>query len=244
MPVEKTPNGVLDEKYAEQRRKKPELAYRLATRSRLVVESVRSYLPNRSHLNVLDMGCAEGRVLVELAGHLPQSRFVGIEYSRGLVNMGKDIPAKIAVIQGDVTALPFCDTEEAFDVVCALAVLEHLDSPEAAVAEAERVLKPGGLFVATSPAPVWDRVSTTLGLLEDDSHVTRLGRRRLIDLLQNTTLDFCAFRRFMWAPIAFLPYLHVPVSSGFSLRVDRFIERLKFMNLLFVNQAIVARKRL
>ncbi len=38
-----------------------------------------------------------------------------------------------------------------FDYVTMLAVIEHLDNPEAAVKEIHRVLKPGGKFIFTTP---------------------------------------------------------------------------------------------
>jgi SAM-dependent methyltransferase len=49
--------------------------------------------------------------------------------------------------------LPFAD--ESFDLVCLFDVLEHLDDDKRALCEAFRVLRPGGLLVASVPAYAW-----------------------------------------------------------------------------------------
>ena len=51
---------------------------------------------------------------------------------------------------GDLRALPLAPA--VFDVVLALDVLEHLDDDATALAEAARLLKPGGTLVVTVPA--------------------------------------------------------------------------------------------
>jgi SAM-dependent methyltransferase len=61
----------------------------------------------------------------------------------------RDLP----VMVGDVCELPFSDRE--FDGAVCGEVLEHLDDDRAAVGEIARVLRPGGLLVATVPANPW-----------------------------------------------------------------------------------------
>lgn len=70
---------------------------------------------------VLDAGCRDGA----LAALLPQAWVVGLDR------------AGAAAVRGDVTRLPFAD--RAFDVVCALDVLEHCDDLAGAFAECLRV---------------------------------------------------------------------------------------------------------
>src|SRR5262249_23890349 len=45
---------------------------------------------------------------------------------------------------GDAYNLPYADAR--FDAVCVMDFLEHVESPERVIAEAARVLQPGGLF--------------------------------------------------------------------------------------------------
>ena len=67
--------------------------------------------------------------------------------------------------------LPIADQSVA--VVCLLDVIEHLDHPEAALAEAYRVLVPGGRLVVTVPAHprLWSAADEHLG------HKRRYTRR-------------------------------------------------------------------
>jgi 2-polyprenyl-6-hydroxyphenyl methylase/3-demethylubiquinone-9 3-methyltransferase len=55
-----------------------------------------------------------------------------------------DASGRVRYVEGDALALPFDDGS--FDAVCAMDLLEHVESPAHAIAEASRVLAPGGLF--------------------------------------------------------------------------------------------------
>ena len=69
-------------------------------------------------------------------------------------------------------ALPFADAT--FDMVCTLAVLEHVDDPFACAAEIVRVLKPGGLLFSGIPF-----MQPEHGYPDHFFNVTRSGHRRL-----------------------------------------------------------------
>ncbi len=53
------------------------------------------------------------------------------------------------VVLGEVTSLPFADN--AFDLVCALDIIEHVDDDDAALSELVRVAKPGGTLLISTP---------------------------------------------------------------------------------------------
>lgn len=234
--------GVFGADFAEDRGKKPHLKFRLKTRARIVAEAARRYLDTTTGLAVMDMGAAEGRTLAQTSSLMPGSTFTGVEYSQELVDSAVDLPGNVRLIRGDITRLPDQFRANSFDVVSALAVLENLESPADAVREAARVLKPGGLFVATVPEPTWCRVCRKLGIRKVVCDVTDVGKGLVVETLEDAGLDLVEFRRFMWAPIAALAYLHLPTSPSFCLACDRGISSLRIFDWLFVNQSVVGRK--
>ena len=94
---------------------------------------------------LLDMGCGGGL----LAPHLPPGwRHVGVDLSETALAVAAE--HGVEPVRADVAALPFDDAS--FDVVVAGEVLEHVPDMEAVVAEACRVLRPGGTFVCDTIA--------------------------------------------------------------------------------------------
>jgi SAM-dependent methyltransferase len=93
---------------------------------------------------VLDAGCGNGLPLAVLRER--GAAAVGMDLSPGMVQQaGHD-----RVMAGDIQHLPFPD--DRFDAAGAFMMLYHVPDQEAAVAELRRVVKAGGVVVATAPS--------------------------------------------------------------------------------------------
>jgi len=94
---------------------------------------------------VLDVGCRYGALT---RAYLAGNEVVGVDVDRWAL----DEAARLGIETqwADIEeGLPFED--ESFDVVAAGELLEHVRDPAALVAEARRVLRPGGTFVGSVP---------------------------------------------------------------------------------------------
>jgi ArsR family transcriptional regulator len=111
-------------------------------------------LGNRRFGSLLDLGTGTGRLL-ELFAPL-YGRAVGVDASADMLavaraNLDKAGLANTQVRLGDIHHLPFA--RDSFDVVTIHQVLHYLADPERAVAEAARVLRPGGRLLIVDFAP-------------------------------------------------------------------------------------------
>ena len=103
--------------------------------------------PARPGALLLDLACGAG----VLAPHVRGYRHVGVDLSREALPQARS--HGVVPVRGDVLALPFAD--EVADVVVAGEVLEHVTDLDRAVAEACRVLRPGGTLVLDTIADTW-----------------------------------------------------------------------------------------
>lgn len=96
---------------------------------------------------VLEIGCGVGAQTVTLAGRHPDTQFVSIDLSVSSLRVARSGVrqrelSNVEHQRVDLFHLPF--TDASFDHAFICHVLEHLEDPIAGLAEARRVLKPGG----------------------------------------------------------------------------------------------------
>jgi len=99
--------------------------------------------------NVLEIGCGTGAVTRTLAQWPGVAQVVGVDPSPVFIARARTLAhgiANIAFEQGDGRALAF--PPEAYDVVVIYTTLSHVPQPDSLLAEAYRVLRPGGWVAA------------------------------------------------------------------------------------------------
>ncbi|MFD5814341.1 methyltransferase domain-containing protein [Streptomyces sp. NPDC127038] len=96
--------------------------------------------------DLLDVACGTGIVTSRLATARPGLRVTGADAAHGMARRAAErLPG--AAVRADARRLPF--SAGSFDAVCAVWLLHLLDDARPVVAEAARVLRPGGVFVTT-----------------------------------------------------------------------------------------------
>jgi len=93
---------------------------------------------------ILDLGCGTGQFAsLALEGRLD----MGVDWNARALHQAMRTSRYDEVRCADACRLPFADDQ--FQTVLAVSVFEHIGQPRLALAEAFRVLRPGGQFVAT-----------------------------------------------------------------------------------------------
>lgn len=100
-------------------------------------------------MRVLDAGCGVGSITIGLAKVVAPGEVVGIDISEASLVTARSSAetqglSNVRFELADVTALPFDDAS--FDAAFAHALLQHVESPAAALAEMRRVLRPGAII--------------------------------------------------------------------------------------------------
>jgi 2-polyprenyl-3-methyl-5-hydroxy-6-metoxy-1,4-benzoquinol methylase len=97
-------------------------------------------------LHILDVGCGSGTLL----GLLKQRGFqtLGIDFSAEAAKLA-DTENGVQVLVGSLNEAQF--PAQSFDIVTLFHVLEHVTNPRTVLAEAGRILKPGGSIVLQVP---------------------------------------------------------------------------------------------
>jgi ubiquinone/menaquinone biosynthesis C-methylase UbiE len=117
----------------------------LMARQRFALQIVEAALPYGS--KILDAGCGPG----EMAAKLMQRGYEvwGLDIAEAMVRRARERCGVNRFRVGDIERIPFPDNT--FDGVVCLGVLEYLDTDAKALREIERVLKPGGMAVVSTP---------------------------------------------------------------------------------------------
>ena len=91
---------------------------------------------------VAEIGCGTGAVARDLASRPGVAEVVGIDPSPVLLARARELGGDVSYVEGDGRELPLADGS--LDVVVLHTTLCHIPGPERALAEALRVLRPGG----------------------------------------------------------------------------------------------------
>lgn len=190
VPILSLCRDVEDPAYEDTRAQRSRQAKRL-------IDAIRRHVPTG---RLLDVGAGTG-ILVEAAAEAG-FRAEGVEPSRWMVARARQ--RGLPVHEGALGEVPL---EPGYDVITLVDVLEHVMEPAALLAEANRLLKPGGILLVVTP----DLGSVAARLLGPRwwhfrvAHVGYFNRANLFSTLERTGFDVVRAFRPSWSlPVDYL----------------------------------------
>jgi SAM-dependent methyltransferase len=192
-------DGILGLDYHYGRQHRPSFKYRLWRRGKEVSRAIQSYQTHAE--NMLDVGVADGLMIPVLQEAWSNLKIIGLELSWELLRLGDC--TRFVPLLADATDLPFAD--ESFDVVSAVAVIEHINQPLRMLENAYRILRPGGICIVTTPNPFFEWIAARVGRLPEDQHRYTFNLHSLRCLMEQAGFEVIEAEPFMISP-AGLPY--------------------------------------
>lgn len=165
---------------------------------RYILPAVRESLRRAGARNVLDLGCGNGALTAAL--HQDGFTMTGMDVSESGIAIAArsfpDIPFEHAEMSTPLTAR----LRQTFDAVIAVEVIEHLLLPRLLFERAKEALRPGGIFIVTTPyhgflknlaLALTNRFDTHWHPLRDYGHVKFFSRTTIEQLFieQGASVD-------------------------------------------------------
>ena len=111
---------------------------------RATIDKIREFAPQLRG-DYLDVGSGNGELIDRVMREFPVT-VRACDYRDDLMTLGN---LKVDVVDLNVDELPYPDAS--FDLVTCTEVIEHLEHYRSAIREINRVLRPGGVFVVSTP---------------------------------------------------------------------------------------------
>lgn len=150
----------------------------------------------------LDLSCGSGWLLREIRTEYPSSAVVGLDRSRAMLERARLAAPEALLICADAADLPFEDAT--FGAIANLAALDLYPDPARAVAEAARVLAPGGRWVCSTFVRQTGAPASSPSSMSSVSGVRTPAIEEVAEWVRCAGLDRCErrlFRRYaiVWA---------------------------------------------
>ncbi|HVC16321.1 MAG TPA: class I SAM-dependent methyltransferase [Rhodanobacter sp.] len=154
--------------------------------SDLVAGHIKALFPQTTGLKVLDFACGPGRVIVGLKEKLPGIQLYGSDIDREAISWASQHLADIASFSRNELLPPATFATDEFDVIYSISLFTHLDEElqNRWLREMMRMLKPGGVLVATTHGALCTPACTPeeLRQLDREGIVFRVGHRGRLKL--------------------------------------------------------------
>ena len=147
-----------------------------------------SILKEKDFKKCLDIGCASGYMVSEIARNFPDSKYFGVDSFDKVIEFGKKKYPHIKFKVANAEKLPFKDEE--FDLLICYETIEHITKPITALREMKRVLKKNGKLILTMDSGsllfriVWYVWENTKGKVWKGAHLHPFHHQELEELIK------------------------------------------------------------
>jgi SAM-dependent methyltransferase len=157
---------------------KRKLTYRFA------LNAISGRISRSSPFSILELGTGSGFFLLAAHESFPNAHLSGIEFDNRLLEATQKRVPFAKTWQGNVESFDL--SGQKFDVIASFQVIEHLFSPEAMLSQVRQHLKPGGIFIFTTPnlSGVGARVMGSKWHGYRDDHVSMKSASEWVNLLK------------------------------------------------------------
>lgn len=129
-------------------------------------------LPDGSH--ILDYGCAEGVIILDLAEMFPNKQFTGVDFAATNVALCEKYATdlnlnNVKFKKGNSENIDSVSEPRIFDAIICSEVLEHVLEPWVVISSLETRAKLGGRIILTVPSGPWEAI----GLYDKDQYPWR-----------------------------------------------------------------------
>ncbi len=140
--------------------------------------------------NCLDVGCASGYMVSEIAKSYPEAEYFAIDVYDKAIDHAKRKYSNIKFQEASADKLPFKDS--AFDLVLCYETIEHVENPKECLREMKRVLKKDGTLILCMDSGsflfriVWYLWENTKGRVWKNAHISPFHHEDLNELIKST----------------------------------------------------------
>lgn len=153
------------------------------------INSCKRIIKNLEFSNCLDVGCASGYMISEVAKKYPKAKYFGVDVYKKAIDYAKKRYPKISFRVTKEDKLPFKANN--FDLILFYETIEHVQNPQKVLKEIKRVLRKGGHLVLAMDSGnlmfriIWFIWEKTTGKVWDGAHLHPFHHEELSELIGN-----------------------------------------------------------
>jgi len=126
---------------------------------------------------LIDLGCFDSLLPTFAKDWYPESIVYGLDFVDDVIEQMKKIEPVVNYVRGNVYHTYFQDNY--FDYITAGELVEHLEKPYEFLKEVFRILKPGGIFVLSTPLE-----ETKKGEVDKERHLWSFDKKDIFRMLK------------------------------------------------------------